>query len=335
MTRLTYEQRVQCRTLYQIAGWSYNAISQRLVIPRSTVRLAISTPQTPPRPRGRLPVCRTSTRKRLIKRATIDATNRRLPFEAIAELESVNVAPNTLTKAFAKEGYYRRKARKKPLLTEKHKAARLAFALEHIDWGLDDWARVLWTDEASIKVGWFGQIYVTRTVGEELLEDCLTARFRKYSSLMIWGAISLNNVWGMWTFEEGGVDGQRYRDEILPLVNEIRLDFIVKNDGVEPIFMQDNASIHKAHATIDLLKKMDLIILNWPANSPDLNPIENIWSLLKNRIGKHFPKTREEVKAAVEKEWNLLKDTEMFDFVKSMKERLQAVIDAEGGHTRW
>ena len=139
----------------------------------------------------------------------------------------------------------------------------------------------------------------------------------------------------MWTFEEGGVDGQRYRDEILPLVNEIRLDFIVKNDGVEPIFMQDNASIHKAHATIDLLKKMDLIILNWPANSPDLNPIENIWSLLKNRIGKHFPKTREEVKAAVEKEWNLLKDTEMFDFVKSMKERLQAVIDVEGGHTRW
>ena len=99
--------------------------------------------------------------------------------------------------------------------------------------------------------------------------------------------------------------------------------------------MQDNASIHKAHATIDLLKKMDLIILNSrPANSPDPS-YRKYLVFLKNRIGKHFPKTREEVKAAVEKEWNLLKDTEMFDFVKSMKERLQAVIDAEGGHTRW
>ena len=133
MTRLTYEQRVQCRTLYQIAGWSYDAISQRLTIPQSTVRLAVNTPQTPPRPRGRLPVCRTSTRKRLIKRATIDATHRRLPFEAIAELESVDVSRNTLIKAFEREGYYRRKARKKPLLTDKHKAARLAFAKEHVN----------------------------------------------------------------------------------------------------------------------------------------------------------------------------------------------------------
>ena len=66
--------------------------------------------------------------------------------------------------------------------------------------------------------------------------------------------------------------------------------------------MQDNASIYKVYATIDLLKKIDLIILNWPTNSLDLNPIENIWSLLKNRIGKHFLKTREEVKVAVEKE---------------------------------
>ncbi|KYG39928.1 hypothetical protein M433DRAFT_28364 [Acidomyces richmondensis BFW] len=55
MTRLTYEQRIQCRTLYQIANWSYDAISQRLSIPRSTVRLAINTPTTPPRPTGRLP----------------------------------------------------------------------------------------------------------------------------------------------------------------------------------------------------------------------------------------------------------------------------------------
>ena len=72
--------------------------------------------------------------------------------------------------------------------------------------------------------------------------------------------------------------------------------------------MQDNASCHKAHATVDLLISMDLIIIDWPPNSPDLNSIENLWSLLKDRIGKEFPKKREDVKKAVEAEWSLFKE---------------------------
>lgn len=335
MARLTYEQRVQCRTLYQIAGWSYDAISQRLAIPRSTVRLAISTPITPPPPPGRPPVCRTSTRKRLIKRATIDAIHRRLPLEAIAEIEGVTACRETLIKTFEREGYHRRIARRKPLLTEKHKQHRLEFAKEHVNWSQDQWKRVLWTDEASIKCGWFGQVYVTRTTGEEFNEDCLTARFRKYSACMIWGAISLERLWQMFIFDEGGINGQRYRDEVLPIVNEIRLNYIVENDGIEPIFMQDNASSHKAYATIELLQSMELTVIDWPANSPDLNPIENVWSILKGRIGKHFPKTKEEVKAAIEIEWNRLKKEDVFACVQSMSERCQAVINAEGGHTKW
>ena len=57
MARLTYEQRVQVRTLYSIANWSYERISTRLSISRSTVRLGANTPITPPLPSGRPPVC--------------------------------------------------------------------------------------------------------------------------------------------------------------------------------------------------------------------------------------------------------------------------------------
>ena len=75
--------------------------------------------------------------------------------------------------------------------------------------------------------------------------------------------------------------------------------------------------------------------MSWPANSPDLNPIENIWSLLKHRIGKHFPTTRDEVITAIQTEWSQLTASDISRACQSMRERCQAVIDANGGHTRW
>ena len=99
--------------------------------------------------------------------------------------------------------------------------------------------------------------------------------------------------------------------------------------------MQDNASIHKAHKTIALFRSLGLQLMTWPANSPDLNPIENIWSLLKYRIGLHFPRTRDQVIAAVELEWSRLTSSDVARVCQSMRQRCQAVIDAAGGATRW
>ena len=57
--------------------------------------------------------------------------------------------------------------------------------------------------------------------------------------------------------------------------------------------MQDNASIYKARKTIALFKRLGITLMDWLANLLDLNPIKNIWSLLKERVGRHFPTTRD------------------------------------------
>ena len=70
--------------------------------------------------------------------------------------------------------------------------------------------------------------------------------------------------------------------------------------------MEDEAPSYIAKATKVLYDRNDLLRMKWPANSPDLNPIENVWRLLKYRVGKRFPKMDEEVRQYIEEEWDRL-----------------------------
>ena len=62
--------------------------------------------------------------------------------------------------------------------------------------------------------------------------------------------------------------------------------------------------------------------MKWPANSPDLNPIENVWRLLKYRIGKRFPRTDAEVRQFLEEEWAKLTVDDFVHYIRSMPERI-------------
>ena len=256
--------------------------------------------------------------------------------DQIATLENLAFDIRTIRKALAKAGYSRYKARKKPLLTEAHKAARLAWARAHIGWTDRQWSRVLWTDEASIRCGFFGQVYVTRRADEAFHQDCLIPKFRKYSACMIWGCISAEGVLSLKVFDAGSINGDTYREDIVPLIQKAaQTQQEASIFGQPVIIMQDNASIHKAKATLALFKDKRLILMEWPANSPDLNPIENLWSLLKYRVGLHFPTTREAVITAIQLEWSRITVSDVSRICQSMRQRCEAVIEAEGGHTKW
>jgi len=78
-------------------------------------------------------------------------------------------------------------------------------------------------------------------------------------------------------------------------------------------------------------------VLDWPAQSPDLNPIENLWAIIKQHIRKQ-KKTAEnlvELKRCVKAAWRAIPDTTIKNLVDSMSRRIQAVIAAEGGPTKY
>uniref|UniRef100_A0A9J8A6U5 Tc1-like transposase DDE domain-containing protein n=1 Tax=Cyprinus carpio carpio TaxID=630221 RepID=A0A9J8A6U5_CYPCA len=72
------------------------------------------------------------------------------------------------------------------------------------------------------------------------------------------------------------------------------------------IFQQDLASAHSAKATSTWFKDHGIPVLNWPANSPDLNPIENLWGIVKRKMRYARPKNAEELKATIRATWALI-----------------------------
>lgn len=101
------------------------------------------------------------------------------------------------------------------------------------------------------------------------------------------------------------------------------------------IFQQDNASIHTSRETMDWLKQYGIEVLEWPACSPDLNPIENLWEYLVKVI---YAENRQyqsvnELKTAILTAWNNIPQEIIQNLINSMPNRIFQVIQCQGRAT--
>lgn len=110
----------------------------------------------------------------------------------------------------------------------------------------------------------------------------------------------------------------------------------VKN-GPNLNFQQDNARPHVARVVNDFLNQNNVDRLPWPALSPDLSPIEHLWDELSRRIhnGNQQINTVAQLRQALVREWNNLPNALVQRYVNSMRRRIQACIQANGGFTRY
>ncbi|GBO36068.1 hypothetical protein AVEN_187631-1 [Araneus ventricosus] len=132
-------------------------------------------------------------------------------------------------------------------------------------------------------------------------------------------------------FDRATVTGVRYRDEILePYVRLFRGAV-----GPEFILMDDNAGLHRTLLVDEFLESEDIRRMDWPARSPDLNPIEHIWDALGRAIATRnpLPRTIQEMKTALLNEWDQLQQEMINCLISSMKSRCKACISARGDHT--
>ena len=131
----------------------------------------------------------------------------------------------------------------------------------------------------------------------------------------------------------GTLTGQRYIDSILD--TQVRL--YAGAVGDQFILMDDNARPHRARVVQDYLERETIERMDWPARSPDINPIEHMWNELQVRISalQVQPRTIQELGVMLVQEWAAIPVRTVRNLLRSMRRRCQAVIDSHGSHTRY
>ncbi len=101
------------------------------------------------------------------------------------------------------------------------------------------------------------------------------------------------------------------------------------------VFQQDNAKPHTAAITTAWLRSRRVRVLNWPACSPDLSPIENIWRIVKQKICQRRPRTLQQLETYIRQEWDQIPTPKLQKLITSMPRRLQTVLKRRGDATPW
>ena len=93
------------------------------------------------------------------------------------------------------------------------------------------------------------------------------------------------------------------------------------------IVMQDGAPCHRSKVATEFLKKNKISVLEWPANSRDVNPIENMWTIMKDKVAYKQPSSAENLRQAIKDVW-VTEITQEYceSLVSSMPRRIQAYI---------
>ena len=212
---------------------------------------------------------------------------------------------------------------------------------------LDYWAKVLWSDESKFNrlgkrrnqaircfrdakcfkiAGSDGHRLVRVLNGNRVAPEVTVKTLQAGGgSVMVWGAFSSSGV-GPLIRLHGRVDSDTYLDmlekHMLPWARSL---------GIQDwIFMQDNASIHKAQRVMACFKRRKVRLLNWPPQSPDLNPIENLWAIIKRRLAHLGSANVEELWLNVKKLWDEIPQELCQRLVASMPCRCVDVVCNQG-----
>jgi hypothetical protein len=248
-----------------------------------------------------------------------------------AEL-AINTSVRTVRRRLDDEGLFGRVARIEFPFTDEHITRRLEYARAHQDWTDDQWAHILFSDETYIYLGAQGRVWVQRPQAAAYLSQYMVEGQLNFPpKIGIWACFSSQGVGALRIFDDN-MDTRLYTDTMQQLMKPCALHIWPNSAWM---YLHDNASYHRSRDTQAWFHNNGVSLVELPPHSPDLNPIENLWADLKDRVQSRRPRSVAELKEIVTAEWANTSQLICSDLVDSMRDRMRAVADAEGFMTRY
>ena len=247
----------------------------------------------------------------------------------------VNASRRTVRRRLLSANLLSRRASKKPLLSKKNIKDRLAFCRKYQNWSVEQWNRVIFSDEAPFRLfGSSGRTLVRRRNGERFNKDCVVPTVKHPETVHVWGCFSARGTGALQLLPKNtAMNGAWYEkvlvEELLPTIDDQFPD-------LNCVFQHDGAPCHRAVGVKNLLKDFEVEELGpWPGNSPDLNPIENLWSILKQKVDTRKPTTINGLQDLILQEWTSIDLNLIRKLVSSMPKRIQEVLKKKGQHCKY
>ncbi|GET04696.1 IS630 family transposase [Rhizophagus clarus] len=220
--------------------------------------------------------------------------------------KDVTVSSRTIRRRLVESGGKFVKEISKPLLFEQHRIKRLKWAKKHKNF---DWNKVIFTDESTFQL------------------------FQSNRKVHVWGCFSVQGFGKLICFERN-LDAlfmcSIYERGLIPSACEL---FGI--DSIDWILQEYNDPKHRSKICKKWKEENEATVLPWPSMSPNQNPIENVWQLLKIKISKKKINTTRILKAQLAREWNQLSEYLAKNLVNSMERRVTALIEVGGDFTMY
>lgn len=247
----------------------------------------------------------------------------------------VSASTRTVRRRLFDSGLKSRRAAKKPFLSRKNISDRLKFCRKYKDWTVEDWGKVIFSDEAPFRLfGASGKSLVRRRKGERFHQSCVIPTVKHPDTVHVWGCFSSRGIGTLTILPKNTAMNAKWylnvlKDHLLPTIQEQSL-------GTNCFFQHDGAPCHTARMITKFLNDKNIEILKpWPGNSPDLNPIENLWAIIKRAVDKQKPSNCEQLKELITQEWNNISAETIENLLKSMPKRIETVLKKKGCHSKY
>ena len=335
---LAETKRAQIVALFQ-SGMSQVDVARQMGISKQSVNYTIKRFQETGefqsrtrsgRPRVTSPATDRSIRRACVANPTISATEIRAGLPANTSAPSTRTIQRRLSTEFNLKAY---RPAKKPALSPKNIRDRLAFCNRVKDWTPEMWAKVLFSDETIVQqFSNRGSNKIRRPPNSRYNKRYIVRTVKHSPQVMIWGSFSSSGRGNLYFLPpRTTMRASNYLELLkdrLPTMMQVRQT---------NIFMHDGAPCHKARCVSEWLSSEGIEVLGpWPGNSPDLNPIENLWNFMKNKISEHKPTSLNDLKETIRRVWCMeITPTRCQDLVDSMPRRVATVLENCGEHSKY